>query len=984
MDINFNQVRNYEAETNFSTLLETYDINNLYKVAKFDISTMINDSGSELKGIFNYAESLYTQETIEGYIETYVHILKQFSLLAKDKSLSEQLIVSDIHYFAPTKYQEVIELWNETSRDFLKTKLMHELFEVEVEKTPDRIAVVYGQNQISYLSLNSRANQLARYLESKGVGIEEQVIVVMKRGAELLTILLAILKCGGVYIPLDPKAPANRNINICQQSRAKIIITDSSYAWLDSCCEDSLLNIGKMWSEIEKQNDSNLGRKINKLNLSYIIFTSGSTGLPKGVMITHQGMVNHLFYKINDLGIDSTDIMAQTATQIFDISIWQLLTSIITGGKVVVYSDEIILEPKKMLEKLYRDGTTILELVPSYANALATFMQHEFELNFKQLKHLLITGEKLRRDICEKIFSVDETVSIINAYGPTECSDDVTHYQCRAQDFANSHFAVIPLGKVGHNLEAYIVNEQLEPVPVGAIGELCISGIGLGRGYYNKPSQTAMQFIANPFFKEGKHDKESIRLYRTGDLCRATSGGTFEFIGRIDDQIKLRGYRIELGEIEKILSSYVDISQCVVEIKEGIKDIEGREDKYLVGYYVSQEKISDKLLESYLKSKLPEYMVPTYLVHLSELPLSINGKIDRKALPSPELRRESGNYIAPRNEVEKAIAEVWSDVLGVVKEKISITDDFFRLGGDSIASIRVITLINKKCKTELKVVDLFICRNIEQLMLKISQNKREYQAILKLNMASNKPNLFMIHPAMGGCEIYFSLAHALSSHFSCYGIDSYNLYHEQKICSLQELSNYYLTQILKVMQVTNQKEFHILGWSLGGELALEIAALLERRSIKSIKLYLIDCFPDDDYLASIYTAEYIEKSKEEYIKNAIIKGIDKIYIDKIITNMQVEIKLCNQKISSKLYATKILLFKAMLEEVQNKKINPKGFHEYILSLKYNNIDKLVNNRNNIHIVKLENAHHGNILEHESILVEELCKFSELIMIPESA
>ncbi len=724
----FNQSREYAAETDLNKLLKPYNESNLYKIAKFDISTLIDDSGSELKGIFNYAESLYTEETITGYVETYTHILKQLSLLIENENF-EVAIISDLNYLNQARYKEVVEIWNETKRILPTLKLVHELFEEQVDKTPDRIAVVYGEKQTSYLSLNNRANQLARYLESVGFAIEDRIIVMMKRGDELLTTLLAILKCGGVYVPLDPKAPAERNKNIIKLSGAKIIIVDRAYDWLESCNKSLLLNLATSWPQIEKQNYSNLSRKIHRLNLAYIIFTSGSTGLPKGVMITHQGMANHIFYKITDLGIDSTDIVAQTATQVFDISIWQFLTSMVIGSKIVVYSDEIIIEPKKMLEKLQIDKITILELVPSYAAALAIFMHSEPGLDFKQLKHLLITGEKLRRDVCEKIFSVDETVSIINAYGPTECSDDVTHYQCKAQDLANSHLAVIPLGKVGHNLEAYIVNEQLEPVPVGALGELCISGIGLGRGYYNKPSLTAMQFIANPFFQEDKHGIESIRLYRTGDLCRATSEGIFEFIGRIDDQIKLRGYRIELGEIEKVLSSYADISQSVVEIKEGNKGSRSKEDKYLVGYYVSKEKMSEQLLESYLKSKLPDYMVPTYLVHLSELPLTINGKIDRKALPSPEFRSDSEKYIAPRNEIEKSISEIWSKVLGIAKDKISISDDFFRLGGDSIISIQLVSLLRQKLGLQVSVKDIFSFRTIEriseQLLSKSSQETQK-------------------------------------------------------------------------------------------------------------------------------------------------------------------------------------------------------------------------------------------------------------------
>jgi amino acid adenylation domain-containing protein/non-ribosomal peptide synthase protein (TIGR01720 family) len=965
---------NQQKETDLGHLLEPYTGPNPYNVAKFDMSALIDDSQVALKGNFNYAVSLYKEETISGLIETYIEILKQLANLVNRSQQQEQTKIDDIRCLSEARYHEIVEVWNETEEDYPRDKTIHELFEEQVERTPDRVAAHDNTQSITYSELNKKANQLARYLKSKGIGIDDPVIVVMDRSIDLIISILAISKSGGVYVPTDPYAPAKRNIYICQNAKANIVITSSKFDWLDSVNSEIII-LNKIEPEISTQDSSNLNVPINPLNLSYIIFTSGSTGLPKGVMLSHEGMINHMFCKIRDLYIDDSDIIAQTATQIFDISIWQLLTSLATGGKVVVFSEQVIKDPKQFIEAVARENITILELVPAYAHSMALYMQSNNSNAFKFLKHLVITGEALKNKVCQEIFNISKEISIVNAYGPTECSDDVTHYHYKFDQHIDNDFTVIPLGKALQNLQLYILNTNLLPLPIGVIGELYVGGIILARGYYDRPDLTAEKFIANPFASEEDVKlKKNLRLYRTGDLCKYLSDGSIEYIGRTDEQVKVRGYRIELEEIESVLSSHEGIKEAAVIVKRQ-KDATGSSisNESLVGYYIADQGLSENEVMDYLRGKLPDYMVPTRLVHLEKFPLTINGKLDKKALPEIESREED-NYVAPRNELERKVCEIWAEVLGLSADKVGIHDDFFKLGGNSIAVITLVMKLNNYYKARLKISDIFVHKTVDSVLKKIIQSKDSYQAIIKLNNTCNKPNMFMIHPATGGCEVYISLANLLDNHFSCYGVDSYNLYNNKKIENMNELAKYYTSYIKDIMNNTNQKECHMLGWSLGGEIALEIAAILEKEKKFTPKLYLLDCFPNDDYLASLNTPTYIEKIKNGYKNYGIEQGYDKLYIEKVVSNIDVEARLSNKKISSALKMTQALLFKAMLEEIKWKNYNPKNFHEYITSLEYNNLEKIIENKSDIKLVQINDAHHGNILDQENILISEILNF----------
>jgi surfactin family lipopeptide synthetase A len=675
-------------------------------IAKFDLETYIDEgiNNGVLKGGFIYRTSLYKKDTIQGFIASYNEILSQVAEALSDEVTKESFKIEDLTYLNKEEKNLILTKWNSTEVPFPQKKTIHQLFENQVEKMPDRIAACDNHLSITYDELNKKANQLARYLKQKGVCIDDPVVVAMDRSIDLLITILAISKAGGVYVPTDLHAPADRNIYICQNAQARIVIAKARLEWLEGVNSEIIL-LNKIQGDVSKKDSGNLSIHIHSLNLSYIIFTSGSTGLPKGVMVSHEGMINHLFCKIRDLSVDDSDVVAQTATQIFDISIWQLLMSVATGGRVVIFPEEIIRDPKQFIEMVIREKITILELVPEYAYSVALYIQSSDQNIFKCLKHLLITGEALKKEVCQEIFNIRNDVSIVNAYGPTECSDDVTHYHYNLSHHKNNNFPIIPIGYVLQNLQLYILNSNLVPVPRGAAGELYVGGVGLARGYLSKPGLTAETFIANPF-----SDKPGERLYKTGDLVRYLPDGNIDFIGRVDHQVKIRGFRIELGEIESTISSIDGVKQAIVLARE---DEPGQ--KKLVAYVVpnylslidgdTQQQNFITNIRQGCSQALPDYMSPSQIMILTEMPLTPNGKIDRKALPKPEEREGLETYQAPEGLIENSLASIWKELLQV--ERVGRGDNFFHLGGHSLIATRLISKIRQAESIEVPLRAVF-------------------------------------------------------------------------------------------------------------------------------------------------------------------------------------------------------------------------------------------------------------------------------------
>jgi acyl-coenzyme A synthetase/AMP-(fatty) acid ligase/acyl carrier protein len=421
-------------------------------------------------------------------------------------------------------------------------------------------------------------------------------------------------------------------------------------------------------------------------------------------------MLNHLYGKINDLSIDHQSVIAYTASYTFDISVWQMFAALVCGGTTIIYNDELIFNPGKLIKSIDEEQVTILELVPSY---LASVLQEDIDIPLKHLKFLLVTGETVSQQLLARWFGHQyyKTIPVVNAYGPTEASDDICHYFMYETPVQTN----IPLGSPVQNLHIYITDESMHLCPVGVPGEICVSGVGVGRGYLNRPELTAEKFITDPF-------TEDKRMYRTGDLGRWLPDGNVEYLGRIDDQVKVRGYRIELGEIEHALQQHESIHQAVVVAR---ADLRGN--KQLVGYIVPAETFARDVVNAYLKELLPEYMIPSVLLTLEKLPLTPNGKIDKKALPAPDAQGlSSQSYVAPRNETEQLLAEIWQELLDV--KAVGIYDNFFELGGNSLQVIRLTSSIRKKFQVEIAVRTFFQLATLELLARFIKLNQKEMEA----------------------------------------------------------------------------------------------------------------------------------------------------------------------------------------------------------------------------------------------------------------
>ena len=598
--------------------------------------------------------------------------------------------------------------WNQTQAFFPQERLFHELFEEQVFRTPEAIAVVFQEQQLTYHQLNTRANRWARYLVEQGVEPETVVALLCDRNIDFLTAILAIFKAGGVYLPLNPQHPPNRIHQLLEQSQVFSVLTTKPYSSLVTDLSPPVKSLLVEDLESQEYESENLPVRCSPDNLAYVIYTSGSTGKPKGAMIEHRGMLNHLYAKITDLQLSKSDIVAQTATQTFDISIWQFLVALLLGGKVEIVPTEIVADPEKLISLVKRQKISILEIVPSLLRIIIQHLKSGVtKPNLSTLRWLLLTGETLPPQLCRKWLEYYPSIPIINAYGPTECSDDVTHYpiyQPPAETTLN-----IPIGRPILNTQLYILDNYLQPVPIGVTGELYVGGVGVGRGYLYNSKQTSLAFIENPF-------AESRRLYKTGDKARYLPDGNIEFISRIDCQVKIRGFRIELGEIESILLAHPDVKMSAV-----ITQTKPNEEPCIIAYFISDEK--DNLiptLRNFLKTQLPDYMIPSGFVPVESLPLTTNGKLNRDALPKLDWEQTKKFYIAPRNEWETTVCFVIASLLNL--EKVGINDDFFEIGGNSLSITQLVSQLQKIYQIQLPLAKVFSHRTPKGLAILIQES----------------------------------------------------------------------------------------------------------------------------------------------------------------------------------------------------------------------------------------------------------------------
>jgi len=640
----------------------------------YDLDFNLIDLKTHLVLEAGYNKNLFQESTIQRWIGHFCAVLKSIIQNPQQDVANLSLLTEQ------ERYQLLVE-WNDRAVNYPRHQCIHQLFEAQVESTPDTIAVIFEDEQLTYHELNARANQLAHYLQSLGVGTEVLVGIFVERSIEMVVGLLGILKAGGAYVPLDPNYPQERLSYILADSGVKVLLTQESL--LESLPEHQarVVCLDSDWGAIEQHSHENLDVGVSSDNLAYGIYTSGSTGKPKGVLVAHQNLVNHSSAIASEYNLSARDRVLQFAALSFDVVIEEIFPSWLSGATVVLRPQELFASFADLVEFIKTQRLTVLNLPAAFWHKWVLDLSQSDEHLPSCLRLLVVGSEQVqwsRVAMWQKY--VGSHIKLYNAYGPTEATITATVYQV---DLSNQEGKTgsVPIGLPIANTQVYILDSNLQPVAVGVAGELYIGGDGLARGYLNRPELTEEKFIPNPF-----SDSKSQRLYKTGDLARYSGDGNIEFVGRVDHQVKIRGFRIELGEIEAVLNTHPQIQQAVVIATE---DISGN--KRLVAYVVTRdESLTINQLREFLRSKLPEYMMPSAFVTLDTLPLTVNGKVDCKALPSPdgEISREQ-EYVAPRTEIEQILTNIWQELL--LKAKVSIHDNFFEIGGDSILSIQAVS-----------------------------------------------------------------------------------------------------------------------------------------------------------------------------------------------------------------------------------------------------------------------------------------------------
>ncbi len=657
--------------------------------AQFDLSLTV-DWRREGQLYLEYSSDVFERTSAR-------RMLDHFSTLLHAAVADPDCRLSELSMLTPAEREQLVVTWNRHGAPDPPAASIHGLFEAQADRTPDAVAVMGPDDTLTYRMLEGRANQLARHLRALGVGLETPVGVCFGRSAMTLVALLGVLKAGGAFLSLDPSYPAERLAFMMEDSCAPVLITDAQHAPALMRPGVRVVLLDREWPTIERQSQRRLADAIGGDHLAYVIYTSGSTGTPKGVLGLHRGAVNRFNWMWRTYPFQSGEVCCQKTSTSFVDSIWEIFGPLLRGVPAVVIPDQVVREPRRLIEVLAEHRVTRIALVPSLLRAMLE-SQADLGARLPHLRLWVSSGEVLDPDLARRFRQCVPSAVLLNLYGCSEAAGDSTFHEVTDADAR----AAVPIGRPIDHTEIYILDDHRRPVNVGVIGELHIGGRGLARGYLNRPELTAERFVANPF-----GDRAGERMYKTGDRARYRSDGTIEYLGRVDSQVKIRGFRIELHEIESALAAHPDVARAIAVTRK-----DNAADQRVVGYVVPKNGARPRDILEFVRRWLPGYMVPSALVFVEALPLTPTGKVDRRALPAPEaLRRDAADR--PRTAIEAALAEVWARLLE--RREVGIHDNFFDLGGHSLLAAQLVDRIEEAFLITLPLRSLFDAPTVARL-----------------------------------------------------------------------------------------------------------------------------------------------------------------------------------------------------------------------------------------------------------------------------
>ncbi|MBD2309010.1 amino acid adenylation domain-containing protein [Chroococcidiopsis sp. FACHB-1243] len=790
--------------------LRTLEIDN--GRSEFDISLSMSESQQELTGFLEYSTDLFELDTIQRFINNFETLLE--SIVANpNRSISELTLLT-------VKEQEQLLAWNDTRVDYPRNATLHQLFEQQVERSPDSIALIAQSEQLTYRQLNQKVNQLSHYLKSLGVTTETLVAICLERSINTVIAILAILKAGGAYLPLDPNYPLDRLKFMLADSQASIVISDTSL--MNRLGQIKAIALDTEWKIIQQESQENPVNKSVGDRLAYVMYTSGSTGNPKGVLGTHRGTVNGLNWLWKTYPFALEEICCQKTAISFVDSVWEIFSPLLQGIPTVIISDAIAKDPQLFLETLVRHKVTRIVLVPSLLRILLDTYSHLTQ-NLSHLKLWIASGEALSIDLVQVFKKSLPDAKLINFYGASEVSANVTFYDT---SLLSDRFSTVPIGFPIDNTQIYVLDRHLQLTPIGVVGELYVGGDGLARSYLHRPELTQERFIDNPFLPETK-------LYKTGDLARYCNNGQLEYLGRRDDQIKIRGFRVELGEIVHAIAQHPSVENAVV-----IASNDPQDDKYLIAYVVTEED-SIPQIQQYLQQKLPNFSIPSAFMVLDSIPLTSNGKIDKQALSTHDILRSkfTKSFIEARNFTELALVKIWEQLLDT--SPIGVTDNFFDLGGHSFLAVRLMAQIYERFGHNLPLSTLFKNTTVEKLAKIVSQpvSLGSNSPLVAIQASGSQRPFFCVHAAGGDVNNYLALAKKLGREQPFYALEQTPNQQNFSILSVEETATYYLKQIRAVQP---EGPYLLGGWCYGGVIAFEMAQQLQKQNETIDLLVVID------------------------------------------------------------------------------------------------------------------------------------------------